>query len=226
MLVKYWMSTPVVTVSPNATIGEAVKTIRQREVRMLPVMSGRELVGIVTEKDLMRASPATAMPLDTFELLGVVSRIQVKTVMTRNPVRARLNETMEEAAHRMLTLRIGGLPVMDENGGLTGILTRNDILRVLTSLTGTGKGGVYLALITVDRPGCIKVLTDIIRSYGGRLVSILTSHERVPPGRRRIYLRIYGIDRPSLDCIRQRLSEHAELRYLIDPTRKIREIYC
>ncbi|MFH1984258.1 MAG: CBS and ACT domain-containing protein [Pseudomonadota bacterium] len=226
MLVKYWMSAPAIVTSPNAPAAEAAKLMRQRGIRMLPVVAGSELVGVVTERDLKKASPAKGTPLETYELLELVSEIKVKSVMARNPVTARPEESIEEIAERLLTLRISGVPVIGPGGGLLGVITRSDIFRALISLTGAGKGGIQFALTMVDRPGCIKTVTNIIRQFGGRLVSTLSSYERVSPGYRRVYLRMNGIDRPSLERIRELISQHATILYIVDPQNGIREIRC
>lgn len=226
MLVKYWMSAPAVVISPDAPATEASKLMRQRGFRMLPVMAGSELVGVVTERDLKRATPATGTPLETYELLALVSELRVKSVMARNPVFARPDETIEEIAERLLTLRISGAPVLAPGSGLRGVITRSDIFRGLISLTGAGSRGIQFALTMVDRPGCIKTVTDIIRQFGGRLMSSLSSYERVSPGHRRVYLRISGVDRPSLDRIRELIGRHATLLYIVDARNGYREIYC
>ena len=226
MLVKYWMSAPAIVISANAPATEAAKLMRQRGFRMLPVMAGSELVGVVTERDLKKAAPATGTPLATYELVELVSEIRVKSVMARNPVSAQPDETIEEIAKRLLALRISGVPVVAPGNGLLGVITRSDIFRVLISLTGAGKGGIQFALTMVDRPGCIKTVTDIIRQFGGRLMSTLSSYERVSPGYRRVYLRMSGIDRPSLDRIKELIGQHATVLYIVDSRTGRREIYC
>jgi acetoin utilization protein AcuB len=226
MLVKYWMSAPAIVVSPDTRANEAMALMRQRGIRTLPVVSGSELVGVVTERDLKKASPATGTPLETYELLELVSTLRVKSVMTRNPVTAKPYETIEEVADRLLALRISGVPVVAPEGGLVGVITRSDIFRVLMSLTGAGKGGIQFALMMADKPGCIKTVTDIMRNFGFRLTSTLTSYERVSPGYRRVYLRMSSIDRPGLDRIKALISEHATILYIIDSREGIREINC
>jgi acetoin utilization protein AcuB len=226
MLVKYWMSSPAVVISPDAHATEAAKLMRQRGIRMLPVMAENQLVGVVTERDLKKASPATAMPLSTYELLELASALRVKSVMTRNPVTARPDETIEEIADRLLTLRISGVPVVSPGNGLRGVITRSDIFRVLITLTGAGNRGIQFALTMADRPGGIKTVTDIIRQFGGRMLSTLSSYERVSPGYRRVYLRMSGIDRPSLDRIKELIGRHATILYIVDTREGIREIYC
>ena len=76
-----------------------------------------------------------------------------------------------------------------------------------------------------DRPGSIKEVTDIIREYGGRMASILTSYDMVPEGFRRVYIRMYGIDRFKIDRLKEALKEKARLLYMVDRREVTRETF-
>jgi acetoin utilization protein AcuB len=76
-----------------------------------------------------------------------------------------------------------------------------------------------------DRSGSIKDVTDIIRKYGGRIASILSSYDRVPKGNRRVYVRMYNIDRSKLPQLKDELREKAALLYMVDHRENVREIY-
>lgn len=80
-------------------------------------------------------------------------------------------------------------------------------------------------LLTEDRPGSIKELTDILRAHGGRLASILTTYERTPKGKRRLHIRVRGLDRTQMPTIRQGLQQKAKLLYVIDMRENRREIF-
>ena len=83
-------------------------------------------------------------------------------------------------------------------------------------LHGFGKRGMQLALEVEDRPGSIKDVTDVIRSYGGRLVSILTSYEKAAPGHRRLYVRAWAVEREKLPQMEADLRSKASLLYVVD----------
>jgi len=99
------------------------------------------------------------------------------------------------------------------------------LFRVLISLTGIGTGGIQFGFQVEDRPGSIKEVADIIREFGGRMVSILTSYDRVPEGYRRIYIRMRNIERSELQKLKDRLGAKASLLYMIDHQENNREIY-
>ena len=80
----------------------------------------------------------------------------------------------------LLENKISGVPVIDNKDRLVGVITKNDLFRVLISLTGVNKRGIQFAMMLENRPGSIKEIADIIRKYGGRTVSILSSCKRIP----------------------------------------------
>ncbi|MFP4087956.1 MAG: CBS domain-containing protein [Desulfobacteraceae bacterium] len=100
--------------------------------------------------------------------------------MTKNPITVPFDFTVEEAAEVLMKNKICGAPVVDETGEVVGTITKEDMFRVLISLTGVGRRGIQFAFQVEDSPGSIKEVADIIRRYGGRMVSILSTYERVP----------------------------------------------
>jgi acetoin utilization protein AcuB len=92
-------------------------------------------------------------------------------------------------------------------------------------LTGIGNEGVQLAFHLEDRSGSIKEVADIIREFGGRMVSILTSYDNVPDGYSKVYIRICNIERSKLQKLKEKLREKAALLYMVDHREDNREIY-
>ena len=225
MLVRNWMSKNVVTVDVDDSMHDAMKLLKQHDIRMLPVMKKGKLVGILTDRDLKRASASDATTLDVHELLYLVSKIKIKDIMTKNPITVPPDYTVEETAERLLKNKISGVPVVDQNGKLVGTITQTDLFRVLISLTGIGKQGIQFAFQIEDRAGSIKELADIIRKYGGRMVSILTSYDGVPEGYRRVYIRMHSIAREKLQTLKEELSQIAALLYIVDHRENKREIF-
>lgn len=225
MLVSNWMSKNVITVDVDASMQDAMKQMKEKDIRMLPVLKKGQLVGVVTDRDLKRASASDATTLDVHELLYLVSKIKVRNIMTKNPITVPQNFTVEETAEVLLRHKISGAPVVDQNGQLVGTITQTDLFRVLISLTGVGKGGIQFAFQLEDRPGSIKEVADIIRLYGGRMVSILTSYDSVPEGYRKVFIRMHSIERARLQQLKEELSYKAALIYMVDHRENIREIF-
>lgn len=235
MLVKNWMKNNVVTVDVNDSMKDAINALKKHDIRMLPVMEKGKLVGIVTDRDLRRASIPDLVTFEIHKLLDLISETKVNDIMTKNPITIPFDYTVEEAAGVLLTNKISGLPVVDHEGRLVGTITQSDLFSVLMSVTGMGKRGIQFAFMekrgmqfafqVEDQPGCIKELEEILRKYGGRITSIMSCHERCPDGYRKVYIRMYGIDRTKLLQLKEDLSEQASLIYIIDHRHNKREIY-
>jgi acetoin utilization protein AcuB len=225
MLVSNWMSKDVITVDVEDSMHEAVKLLKEKGIRMLPVVKKGKLVGIVTDRDLKRSAASDATTLDVHELLYLVSKIKVGSIMTKNPITVPQNFTVEETAEVLLKNKISGAPVVDQNGDVVGMITQTDLFRVLIALTGVGKGGIQFAFQLEDRTGSIKEVADVIRLYGGRMVSILTSYEDVPEGYRKVFIRMRSIERARLQQLKEELSYKVALIYMVDHRENIREIF-
>jgi len=226
MLVKNWMSKNVITVDINDSMQDAMKLLKENDIRMLPAMKKAKLVGIVTDRDLKKASASDATTLEVHELLYLLMKIKVKNIMTRDVITVPPDYTVEETAQVLQKNRISGAPVVDADGQLVGTITQTDLFRVLISLTGVGNGGIQFGFQVEDRPGSIKEVADIIRIYGGRMVSILTSYDNVPEGYRKVYIRMRSIERSKLQKLIQDLRTRATLLYMVDHTENNREIYA
>ena len=225
MLVKNWMSKKVVIIDENDSMQDAVNLIKQHKINMLPVMKKGKLTGIVTDRDLKKASASDATTLDVHELLYLISKIKIKDIMSKNPITVPFDFTIEETASMLLENNISGAPVVDKDKQLVGVITQADIFKVIISLTGIAKKGVHFGFKVKDLPGSIKEVADIIRNYGGRMASILTSYERVPQGYRNVYIRAYGIDRSKFKNLLSDLKKIADLLYYVDHTENKREIF-
>ena len=226
MLVKNWMSKNVITVDEKDSMQDAMKHLKEHDIRMLPVMKKGKLIGIVTDRDLKKASASDATTLEVHELLYLLTKIKVKDIMTRDVITVPPDYTVEETAQVLQKNRISGAPVVDANGQLVGTITQTDLFRVLISLTGVGNGGIQFGFQVEDRSGSIKEVADIIRIYGGRMVSILSSYDDVPEGYRKVYIRMRSIERSKLQKLIQDLRTRATLLYMVDHTENNREIYA
>jgi acetoin utilization protein AcuB len=136
-----------------------------------------------------------------------------------------LDYTVEETAEVLLTNGISGAPVVDQKGEIRGIITKNDLFKAMISLSGLTKRGLQFGFLLDDSPGSIKTVTDIIRKYNGRLVSILSTYEKAPEGLRNVYIRSFDIDRDALPRLMEELKAAAKMLYMVDHRENKREIY-
>ena len=225
MLVKNWMSKHIITVDVNDSMQDAIKQLKEHNVRMLPIMKKGKLTGIITDRDLKRASASDATTLEVHELLYLLTKIKVKDIMTRDVITVPPDFTVEETAQVLQKNKISGAPVVDANGKLVGTIAQTDLFEVLISLTGVGNGGMQFGLQVEDRPGSIKEVADIFRNYGGRMVSILSSYDGVPEGYRKVYIRLRSIQRSELQTMIQEIESKAKLLYMVDHKKNHRKIF-
>ena len=216
MLIRYWMSKPVITVEKNDSMQQAATLMKENHIRLLPVVDKGKLCGILSDRDLKRASASDATSLDVHELLYLIAKIKVGDIMTRNVVTVHQDWTVEEAANLMLERKISGAPVVDDNGQLCGVITQTDLFKATLYITGLKKRGFHLALVLEDTPGSIMEIVSVIRKFGGRMASILSTYERAPAGFRNVYLRFTDVSRDRIDDLLEILRGKAKLRYMVD----------
>lgn len=191
MFVSDWMTEKVIILYPDDYLSDAITMMREHEVRHLPVMKDDRLKGILSDRDIKEFSPSKATALDVYELHYLLARTKVKEIMTTKVFTTTPTTPIEEAAMLLLDKGIGCLPVMEQSR-LLGIITEKDIFRALVDITGARHGGHRICVTVEDRPGSIKEVADIIRSYRFRLQGILTSYEGVREGQRRVVIRTKG----------------------------------
>ena len=226
MLVKNWMNNDFVTIKYGDSMQEAIRLLQEYQVELLPVMDKKKLVGVITDHDLKEASASKATSLDAHEVLYLISKIKVKDIMSKEPITVHAELTIEETAQILMDKNISGAPVVDDDGLVVGIISKTELFRVIISLTGVGaKRGIQFAFKVEDRPGSIKEVADIIRKNGGRMESILSTHKDVPAGFRKVYIRMYNIDRDKTQQLRDELHGVADLLYYVDHMENKMEIF-
>jgi acetoin utilization protein AcuB len=130
-MVREWMTPEPITVAPETTLPEAHRIMMAHAIRHLPVVSSGQLVGIVTLGDVRGAEPSGATALSIWEVNYLLSQLLVEEIMTPRPITISADGTLGEAAQTMLKYKISGLPVVDAEGALVGIVTECDVFRLV-----------------------------------------------------------------------------------------------
>ncbi len=133
ILVSEWMTRNVKTVTPDTPISTAHKLMKELKIRRLPVVQNEKLVGIITLGDVREASPSDATSLSIWELNYLWAQLTVDRVMTRDVLTIKDTDYILDAAKLMLDKKVSGLPVVDKQGKLVGILTESDIFKMLVA---------------------------------------------------------------------------------------------
>jgi acetoin utilization protein AcuB len=215
MLIKDWMTKDPVTITEDTSMIKAIHIMKERRFRRLPVVTLGRLVGMVTDRDLKEAAPSKATTLDVHELYYLLAELQVKEIMSHNPLSVSQDDTVEHAAQVMLDHTISGLPVVDAHGKVVGIITQSDVFRAFMHITGVLQGGVQFALRLEDRPGLIKEVVDLLRARGARFVSLMSSYATAREGFRDVYIRVKNLSPEAVAAAQEELASRYEVLYII-----------
>jgi len=134
MNVRDCMQSPVITVTPDTLIDNAMETMREKHVRRLPVVENGKLVGLVTRKTISEATPSPSTALTLWGLHYQLSCMKVRDVMITDVIVVHPDDTIKEVVAISEKHRIGTFPVVDANGNLVGILTNTDLLHIMAKL--------------------------------------------------------------------------------------------
>ena len=170
MLVGERMSRPVISVSPDVPINEVLAMFRNEHIRRAPVMKDGKLVGIISDRDLLNASPSSATTLSVWELNYLISKVKVKDVMTKKVITVNAEIPIEEAARIMADKKIGGLPVVSSDK-VVGMITETDLFKTLLELMGARQKATRVTVTVPDRPGELAKITKAIANNGGDFIS-------------------------------------------------------
>lgn len=204
MLVGERMSHPVFTITPDVPVQDALARMRRDKVRRYPVVDkAGKLIGIVTNSDLMNATPSEATTLSVWEINYLLSKITVERVMTRNVLTTTEDSPIEEAAMVMADHKVGGLPVM-RGDDLVGIITETDLFKLLLETMGARIPGVRLSVELENVPGKLFELTGIVKELGGNIHG-MGSMLGETASSQRITLKISGVE---LEALRKAVEPH------------------
>jgi len=157
-------------VSPDAPINDVLAMFKKEHIRRAPVLKDGKLVGIISQGDLLNASPSSVTTLSVWEMNYLLSKVTVKQVMSKKVSTVDIDTPIEEAARIMADNKIGGMPVMN-NGRVVGMITETDLFKVFLELMGARDKGIRVTATIDDKPGELAKVTKVIADAGGNFVS-------------------------------------------------------
>ena len=204
LLVRDWMTENLVTLSPEASVAEALTLCRERRIRHIPILEERRLVGIVSDRDLRDASPAFGEP----ERARTLQEIRVAEVMTREVITVDPQDSIENAAQQMYELKIESLPVVTEgavaDGGpmvgeeeVLGIVTSSDVMRALVTLAGLPEPGCRIEVRVPNKEGVLAEVAGKIRDLEVDIFDVLSAPDR-RSGKRTLIFQLATADPSSV----------------------------
>jgi len=192
MFVGERMSHPIISITPDMPVHDALDMFKRERIRRAPVVKEGKLVGIVSDKDLLNASPSPATSLSIWEMNYLLSKVTVSEVMTKKVMIVAEDTPIEEAARIMADNKIGGLPVM-RDGHVVGIITETDLFKIFLEFMGAREKGVRITALLDDKPGQLAKITKAISSAGGNFIAFgqFTGED---PSNRLVTFKVKGVD--------------------------------
>jgi acetoin utilization protein AcuB len=175
MFVSRTMTSKVITIDQEATIFDAQELMAKNRIRHLPIIDkDRHLIGIITDRDIRSALPYKLHKEPGGEMVSALN-LKVKDVMTKDPTSITPAYTIQDALMLIQNLKVGALPVVDDDRKLKGIISVRDLLGAFINVLGIGEPGTLLCILVEEKIGQLKKIVDAITeeniSFGSVLVA-------------------------------------------------------
>lgn len=169
--VRDFMTADPICIDPTEKITAAIDLMRFNHIHRIPVIDqeGR-LVGLITEGMISANQSATSLSI--YELNYLLAKTNVKTVMKKRPVSIEEDALLEEATEKLLQHDIGWLPVVNQDGKVTGILTQNDVFKAFLNMLGWKESGTRLTLKVKDETGALAKLGDVFADQDTSITTV------------------------------------------------------
>jgi len=196
MRVSEMMTTDVATVTEEASLNKAFQILHDHRHKVLPVVRGGRLVGLLSEKLLAEVRPSKATALSVYEINYLMSRTKVRDIMIKHVHYTSPDSLVEEAALALYTHDIGSLPVALEDKTVVGIVTQTDIFKAFIGLMGVDHKGTRLSINVTDDIGTVAKISRIISDAGVNISHI--SNYGKGNGQQEMVLRVDTLDAAGL----------------------------
>jgi acetoin utilization protein AcuB len=213
MLVRNWMSEPVITLEEDEPIIKAFQILKEFKIRRIPITKNGKLTGIVTNTDIKTATPPKFAPVEIQEFYQLFSELPLKEIMTKDPITVYPEDSIEKAAILMLENKISGLPVINKDKYVVGIITQTDIFKLYVNISGAYYSPFQITLFinsTDDLPEILKIFNDLnIVIY-----SVLSWKDELcyeDECKRKLFIRFNGADEIAV----KKLKDILESKYQI-----------
>lgn len=206
MFVGERMSRPVVSITKDMPIHDVLALFKKERIRRAPVIESGKLIGIVSDKDLLNASPSPVSSLSVWEMNYLLSKVTVKNVMTRKVTTVDFDTPIEEAARIMADNKIGGLPVMKDKQ-VVGMITETDLFKIFLELMGARERAIRVTAVIDDAPGQLAKITKVIADEGGNFVAF-GQFSGKDLGTRILVFKVAGIKKENLKKMLEKIVKN------------------
>ncbi|MFZ5586390.1 MAG: CBS and ACT domain-containing protein [Thermodesulfobacteriota bacterium] len=192
MKIKHWMTSNPLTVKPTTPLTDAAKLMQENQIRRLPVVDRGKVVGMLTHRNIMEASPSMATSLSVWEVNYLLTKLSVGDVMRKDPICVSPEDSVIEVVQRGHQQGIGAFPVV-ERGRLVGIVTETEIYQAMVALFGDPATDSIIELENLQleqRIGAMSRIAGIIEAHNAPVMSMFSMPQRRKPGSQRLYIRV------------------------------------
>lgn len=176
MYVKNYMSTDLVTITPDTTVIKALDLMRQHDIHRLPVVVKGQLVGLLTESVIAKNSPSTATSLSVHELNYLLNKTTAADIMIRRVITTSPDALLEQAASEMRNMDVGVLVVMDQ-AQLVGIITDKDIFEAFIDINGYYTPGTrFVVEVVDDKAGILEDIGETTAKHNWSITQMNVYH--------------------------------------------------
>ena len=176
MYVKNYMSTDLVTITPDTTVIKALDLMRQHDIHRLPVVVKGQLVGLLTESVIAKNSPSTATSLSVHELNYLLNKTTAADIMIRRVITTSPDALLEQAASEMRNMDVGVLVVMD-HAQLVGIITDKDIFEAFIDINGYYSPGTrFVVEVVDDKAGILEDIGETTAKHNWSITQMSVYH--------------------------------------------------
>lgn len=167
MRIKEIMTPTVISIRSDQSLLEVRELMLSNNLRRIPVTDKEGLLmGIVTDRDVSRATPSDASVLDRYEANYLLGKLKVSDIMTKSVWTVRESDSVETAAYLLYTHKVGALPVVDGTNHITGIISDTDIFKAFVDIMGYNQTSTKVVIDTKDKVGVIAELSQIFTERG------------------------------------------------------------
>jgi len=180
MKVKSWMTSNLITVTPDTGVIDAFLLLKEDNISQLPVVRDGKPVGIITYQKLLYlpVGKTVRLPHNTYKIYILNANLSVSGFMTSPPVTIQENSPLESASLMLHNKKINGLLVTSTEGKLAGIITVTDVLKAFIDILRLGENPFRIGIAyTEESEFNIAKIIEIVNLAGGK-VQLLTGSEK------------------------------------------------
>jgi phenol phosphorylase subunit delta gamma len=177
MLIRNWMLPQQFSISSDALAVEAVMMIRERNLKMLPVVDDGRLRGVVHRRDLSDAALCVSGSGDVCEMNYFCNKLKVKDVMVRMPVTISIDDSVEDTLIKGREMVMSTFPVMDAEK-VVGVVSDREIFVTLFKLLEAGTNRTRITMSRVKlKKGTLSEVLGVVDEHDGVARGIFTVSE-------------------------------------------------